>query len=99
MPQVLFRFVALAVIVTSSPLIRGQDVPGDECADILISQIDSSKLDDASSIEYIKRIDENTYNAKKHDAGFAKTLNVVYEGIPIGSSLNANYSDWSEARR
>lgn len=90
----------LAALLVLAVFARAQNTDdNDVCQDILIQSIESSNLSETAWLEYVRRIDETTFNQKKKDASFVGKMTAMFEGIPFEMSSDAKYSDFAEARR
>lgn len=93
----------LASLFAGMPAIAaGQDdfeSVAEAAAVVLLPQIDTSRLDDATWIEYLRRIDEKTWNQKRKNQDFKSKLTATFKGIPVVGDFTASYAKFEEARR
>lgn len=93
--------IALAILssFTTASLSRAQNVPDtatryDRCNAALVQTIDYTKLTEMDFLSYMSQVNETTWNQKKQDASF---VGKIFYYFPM--SAEANYSQFSEARR
>lgn len=83
----------LALTLLSSSLSAQQSGNVDQCNDILVPQIDWTKLTQHDFLSYVSQINETHWNQKKSDGGFVASLTKYF---PI--SVEASWSNFKESR-
>lgn len=86
-------------LLTSRSLANEMRKASEAAAMALMPQIEITSSNKSSFNEYIRRIDENTWNTRKKDSKFVADLNVTFKSIPFGLNSESKYTDFREATR